>query len=207
VSVVLESPADRDVLRGLLQQYNERPEQRERIIAEIHRRFRRPLAILVVDSCGFSRTVQARGIVHFLALLERLERLVTPIIQRRGGRVVRRDADNLYAVFPEAAAAAACADSILSDLRVANDVLPAAEEFHVSIGVGYGNVLVVGPDDVYGDEMNLACKLGEDVAEPDEVLLTAAAHAALGASSWQFEKLRLSITGLGVTAYRLVKSG
>ena len=47
------------------------PEQRQRIVAEIERDFRRPIAILVLDSCGFTRTVRAMGIIHFLALLER----------------------------------------------------------------------------------------------------------------------------------------
>ena len=200
-----EAAAARDLLRTLLREYNEQPDQRERIVAEIDRRFRRCVAVLVVDSCGFSRTVQAKGMVYFLALMERLERLVRPIIERHGGTVLRIEADNTFASFPEAATAVACAAAILHDLDAANELLPAEDEIYVSIGVGYGSALVVSADDLYGDEMNLACKLGEDLAGNGELLITPAAHAALGASPWRFEELHARVSGLDLKAYRLVR--
>lgn len=68
---------------------------------------------------------------------------------------------------------------ICQDLAVANQLLPAADEVYASFVIGYGSLLVIGGDDVYGDEMNLACKLGEDLAERGEVLLTQAAFEGL----------------------------
>ena len=196
---------DHDVLRQLLKDYNEHPSERERIVAEIEAQFRRPLAILVVDSCGFSRTVRTAGIIHFLALLERLERLILPIITANGGSVLRREADNIFAVFPDATAATTAAAAITRDVAVANEPLPSADEIYVSAGVGYGDMLVVGSDDLYGDEMNLASKLGEDLAQQSEILLTPAAYTALGDPPWQFEQAKFSISGLDLTAYRLVQ--
>ena len=69
------------------------------------------------------------------------------------------------------------------NVEIANEPLPAASEIYIAIGVGYGRILLVGDDDAYGDEMNVACKLGEDLAEQGEILLTAAAHEALGDST------------------------
>jgi class 3 adenylate cyclase len=195
---------DHDSLRRLLHDYNEQPNQRERIIAEIEARFQRPVAILVIDSCGFSRTVRSAGIIHFLALLERLERLVVPIIATSGGRVLRREADNIFAVFPEVASAVSAAEAIMRDVNVANGPLASADEIYVSVGVGYGDALIVGADDLYGDEMNLACKLGEDLAQQSEILLTPGAYTAVRDSTWQFEQTNFSISGLEMTAYRLV---
>jgi class 3 adenylate cyclase len=149
------------------------------VLAELDARFRREVAVLVLDACGFSRSVRAEGIVHFLALLERLERLIRPCVEERHGRILRREADNIYAVFDTADHAVRAAVAIRHDVRAANEALPEDEEAGVSIGIGYGELLLVGPDDAWGDEMNLASKLGEDLADCHEILITAAAREAL----------------------------
>ena len=170
---------DRAELQPLLQRYNEHPETRAEILEAIDGRFRRDVAVLVLDACGFSRTVKGRGIVHFLALLERLERLTRPCVEEQHGRILRREADNLYAVFDTADHALTAARLIQRDVRAANEALPEDDEVGVSIGIGFGELLLVGPDDAWGDEMNLASKLGEDLADCDEILLTEAAGKAL----------------------------
>ncbi len=73
------------------------------------------------------------------------------------------------------------------------------------MGIGYGEVLVVDNETPYGDEMNLACKLGEDLARRGEVLLTPSAYAALQSPPWVFEPASFSISGIEFTAYRLVR--
>src|SRR4051794_34868344 len=98
---MLERPRGLDELWKLLLEYNVYPDRRAQVVAEIEERFRRPVAVLVLDTCGFTRTVQSMGIIHFLALLERLDRLLRPIIERTGGRVLKREADNIFAIFPD----------------------------------------------------------------------------------------------------------
>jgi adenylate cyclase len=194
---------NREELRALLRRYNEQPEQRTQNVAEIEARFQRPAAILVLDSSGFTRSVRRNGIIHFLALLERMERTVRPIIAAHRGRVLRVEGDNIFAVFPVAADAVTAAAGIMQVLRAVNEALPSQDEVGVSIGIGYGQVLLVGDDDVFGDEMNLACKLGEDLAQRDEILLTPQAHAALGESPWPVSVESYSVSGIEVTAFRL----
>jgi class 3 adenylate cyclase len=63
-----------------------------------------------------------------------------------------------------------------------NRARPEDERFHFSYGIGYGEVLDL-EDDVFGLEVNLASKLGEDLARPGQVLLTPAAAAGLDAAS------------------------
>ena len=41
-------------------------------------------------------------------------------------------------------------------------------------------MLRLGDSDVYGEEVNIASKLGEDTARTNEILLTQRAHQALG---------------------------
>ena len=49
--------------------------------------------------------------------------------------------------------------------------------------------------------MNLACKLGEDIAGPKEILLTAAATAALPPAQYLFREIFASIGGAEHSAF------
>ena len=197
----------RERLKRLLKEYNEYPERQSAIDARVHEEFCKTVAILVLDSCGFSRTVRQHGIVNYLARLERLERVVVPIVESHNGRVLRVEADNIFALFDDTAAAVRCAAEVQRNVEIANEPLPAASEIYVAIGIGYGRMLLVGEDDAYGDEMNVACKLGEDIAEQGEILLTASAHEALGeGGDWRFVDASVRISGLDLTSYKLVRS-
>lgn len=189
-------------LRTLLREYNEIPQRRAEISAEIHRAFDRDVAILVLDSSGFSRATQTMGIVHVMALLERLERSFRPLVQKHGGAFLRAEADNLFAHFPDPDAALACASEMVSVLSITNEAMPASEEIYASIGIGFGTVLFF-EHDMFGNEMNLACKLGEDLAGHGEVLVTERARNALRRTDWELEPCVFSVSGLDVPAYRL----
>jgi class 3 adenylate cyclase len=52
------------------------------------------------------------------------------------------------------------------------------DRLRFSYGIGFGDVLEL-EEDVFGLEVNLASKLGEDHARPGEVLLTSSAADAL----------------------------
>ena len=84
--------------------------------------------------------MSAHGIIHFLALLERLWRVVRPVIAEYGGRPLREDADDLFAVFPDVTSALACARAIHEHVEIANGPLPAANEIYVALGIGYGRL-------------------------------------------------------------------
>ena len=187
-------------LEKLLKEYNEYPEKQTALDAQIHAEFCKLVSIMVLDSCGFSRTVRQHGIVNYLARLERLGRMVVPIIESHGGRVLRIEADNIFALFVNPEAATRCAMEVQQHIEIANEPLPAASEIYVAIGIGFGRVLLVGDDDAWGDEMNIACKLGEDLAERGEILLTAAAHEAIQDADWvKFSDWSVSISGLDLT--------
>jgi adenylate cyclase len=205
MSTELVGPS-RERLGKLLKEYNEYPERQPEIDAQIHEEFCKSVSIMVLDSCGFSRSVRQHGIVNYLARLERLGRVVVPIIEAHKGRVLRIEADNIFALFADPEAATRCALAVQLHVEIANEPLPAASEIYVAIGIGYGRVLLVGDHDAWGDEMNIACKLGEDLAERGEILLTAAAHEAIAHADWvTFSDWSVSVSGLDLTAYKVVR--
>jgi class 3 adenylate cyclase len=158
-------------LEQLLQARNQYPDRAADIDAQIRARFMETHAILVLDSSGFSRLSQEQGIIAALAEIERMRGIVAPIVEAHQGSPFKLEADNVYAVFPSVERAIAASREMMRQLALINK--------HVSIGIGYGDLIMISDgscyQDVYGEEMNLASKLGEDLAETDEVLLTEAA--------------------------------
>ena len=203
-SVSVDLAADEELLARLLLEYNEYPERRDGIEAEIVERFQRRVAILVLDSSGFSRTVRTSGVVHFLALLDRLERLVQPPIEEHAGKVIAQEGDTLFAIFPSAEQAVRAALAITRLLGAVNDALPQRDELYGSIGIGFGDTLLIGGHRIAGDEVNLAFKLGEDVAQRGEILVSDEARQAAGDVGCEFEPVTFSVSGIEIAAHRVI---
>ena len=188
-------------LARLLDARNEHPESLAEIDAEIWQRFGRTRAVLVLDMCGFSRLTMRYGITHFLAMIRRLQTIVRPVIAAGGGRVVKTEADNVFATFDDVPQALATARAIQRSLDTANTFLPEDWDLHAAIGIGYGPMLLVGDDDLFGSEMNIASKLGEDVAGRGEILLSSAARERAVAESDATE-IPVQLSGLTISAFR-----
>lgn len=166
--------------------------------AEIRRVFEEEHAIFVLDMSRFSSTVMRHGILHFLARIHAMRRLVVPTIGRFGGTVVKYIGDDVIALFPDVGVALAASESIVQATRLPE------HDFKVAIGIGYGTLLHVPRLDIWGHEVNLAFKLGEDMAEADEILLSQGAHAMLDtAARERFRRVELSVSGLDLIAYSL----
>ena len=187
----------------LLRLRNESPETADAIDAQIRQQFLQTHAILVLDMAGFSRLTIRYSIIHFLAMVQRLGSIAIPLIEQYQGRVVKREADNIFAVFPTVSQAIDSAIQIQTRLTAVNADLPDAQDLHVCIGIGYGEILIVGDSELYGNEMNLACKLGEDLARSGEILLTEAAHGQVAQETRSWETLTFSISGLDLTTHNL----
>ncbi|PSB14980.1 adenylate/guanylate cyclase domain-containing protein [Phormidesmis priestleyi ULC007] len=187
----------------LLQARNDHPDQSAEIDQQIQEIFSHTCAIFVLDMSGFSQLTLRHGILHFLGMIRRMRVISEPIVLQFEGRVIKQEADNLFAMFPDVMSAIAASFSILKDLAAVNTGLPDEQDIYVGIGIGYGEVLVVGDDDLYGSEMNLACKLGEDLARRSEILLTQSAFQEVQHHPGVWEPLDLSISGIALVAHRV----
>jgi class 3 adenylate cyclase len=199
------APHPRRELERLLALRNDHPERLLEIDRQIHESFAETHAVLVLDMCGFSRLTARYGITHFLAMIHRLHSIVLPIVAGHDGTLVKTEADNVFAVFSDVPPAVAAAIEIQERLHAANVFLPEDWDLHASLGIGYGELLMVGADDLYGNEMNIASKLGEDIAGKGEVFLSQAAHARVtdGSATGQYEARQIPISAMVVTAYKL----
>lgn len=188
-------------LERLLSDMIEQPERREEITSTIETIFAQDKAVLVLDMSGFSRTTRQHGIVSFLLMIHQLKRIARPAIEAQAGLIIKAEADNLFCLFDTAADAVQAAREIVGRLTTVNVLLPEDRSLYASVGIGYGRILNVADEDLFGDEVNLASKLGEDVAERGAVLLTPNAHAQLQDASIQIREETLSISGLSLSYY------
>jgi adenylate cyclase len=138
-------------------------------------------AVLVCDSSGFTATTRRRGILHFLSLLIRSYELTIPLVARHRGTLIKNEADNLIAIFEGPEDAVRCAVAVQEAHRAWNAAADPDDHFHVCIGVDYGHFLRLS-DDVFGDAVNVAYKLGEDLAGRGEIVVTEAIARAVAGS-------------------------
>ena len=158
-------------------------------------------AVLALDMSEFSLSVRRSGIVSYLGAIRRMQVVTQPIVQACGGEIVKYQADNLMAVFSRTQQAIAAAVEINRALPAGPGVTP------VSIGIDHGRFLEIPGRDCFGDPVNIAYKLGEDLARPGEVLVSAAAHASLaGDSAFQLRSQRASISGLELSVFSVAYS-
>ena len=155
-----------------------RPRDADRFDAAIEARCVRDLAILVCDSSGFTRRTHDYGIIHFLTAMTRAWDAVEVCIARHRGSLIARGADNLVAVFDGPAEAVASAIDMQRVLAKRNRGKGDADRFHLCMGIHHGKVLRL-KDGVFGDKVNIAAKIGEDLASADEIVVTGEAAARL----------------------------
>jgi adenylate cyclase len=194
----------RENLDQILEAMIERPEEQEALAARIEAEFGEDRAVLSLDMSGFSRTTQLRGITAFLLMIHQMKLLARPAIEAAGGILVKSEADNLHCLFPDVPEAVAGARQIMNRLDTVNLLLPEDRRLYASIGIGYGRILNVDEEDMFGDEVNLASKLGEDIAQQGMILLTAAARARADAAGIETREETASISGLSFSYYALV---
>ena len=190
----------------LLLQYAhaETPEQRKIIHDRLWADFGHEKGILVMDMSGFSLLTQKFGIVHYLSMVKRMQIITAPIIEKHGGQVVKFEADNCFAEFDDVSAAVRAAIALNTAFAAVNQFTDDEFDIRVSIGIDYGQVLLIGGPDYFGDAVNRASKLGEDVAGPGEILLTESALERFPVDQRPAgELLDLSISGIRLAVLKL----
>jgi adenylate cyclase len=143
----------------------------ERVDRLLRDRAERNVTIFVSDTSGFTRKTHQYGISQFLSVMTRNYRKLAPVFPRHHGALLAQTADNMLAVFPDPESALRASVEIQKRLRRFNVGKKDAEQFHLCIGIESGPAFVL-EDNVYGACVNVAAKLGEDLAGKGEILVT-----------------------------------
>jgi class 3 adenylate cyclase len=189
-------------LNRLLHERSLYPERAGEIDTEIYATFSATRAVMIMDMTGFSRLTLEYGLIHFLTMIHRMNEVAEPVIARHGGTLVKFEADNLYAVFMTVDAAIEAAQDLMNCMEAANAVLPDEMDMRGKFGIGYGEILLIEDHDFFGSEINLASKLGENIAAANEILLTQAARAHAHMHGQRLQLVATMISGIHLPYYR-----
>lgn len=130
--------------------------------------------VMFTDLSGFSRNVEKFGIIHFLQTIYEADRILIPIIEKHDGILLKVEGDSYLVIFRNIQKAINCGVEMQRTLNKYNKKKSPEEKVLLCIGLGYGKMLRIGDEDVFGPEVNAASKLGEDTAKAEEILVTAA---------------------------------
>ena len=187
----------------LYAQENEK-DKRQKIEATLWQEFGKVKAVLVMDMSGFSLLSYRHGIVHYLSMVLRMQMTTKPVIEQYHGQVVKFEADNCFAMFDDSLAAVRAAMALNTAFSAMNILTEDEFDIHVSIGIDYGDVLLIGGPDYFGNAVNRASKIGEDIGGPGEILVTAAAFEKIPPTAGiQGEKQEIIIAGIPVEVYSI----
>jgi len=131
------------------------------------------VAILVLDMTGFTQAAMQAGELHALLRILDVQKVCGPVFEQYGAKLVRAFADDMTVIFTDPGIALDASLEIQRRIELWNAGPDAAGDPPLCcIGLGYGDVFAIGPNHAMGDEMNRASKLGEDIADGGEILLT-----------------------------------
>ena len=173
------------------------PAARAAIEAGLWSRFGHTLTVVVIDMCGFSRCAHDDGLIGTLAMIGTLRVVIAAVAARHGGRAIKFEADNAFLAFAATAPALAAARDGVTELRAA-----VSGPSEISVGIDRGPVLLLDGNELYGEPVNTASRLGEDLARRGEILLTLAAAADLGPDP-ALQPATLTVAGRPFPAFAL----
>lgn len=179
-------------------------DERQKIEHSLWDEFGAEYAVFVLDMSGFSLLTRKYGIVHYLSMVRRMQMTTEPIVRSYGGFMIKYEADNCFAVFPEPLSAVNAATAMQHAFSAENLLTSEDLDIHISCGIDYGKILIVGREDCFGDPVNRASKMGEDLAVAGEILVTKEAMQMIPATAGiKASEMNVSISGITIPAYRI----
>jgi hypothetical protein len=121
----------------------------------------------------------ASATMHYLCRVHEMKRMTRPIIEASRGIILNVIADRFVAVFRQPHDALSGLLQVNRRLASYNEERVADDRIAIGAGMGFGKVLRIGRDDVFGAEASHAFRLGGELARPFEILVSDAARASL----------------------------
>jgi len=153
---------DRDRLQELLEARAQAEQELEKL--------RTPMTILFSDIKGSTSYAEKKGDVEYMAMINRHNSILFPVIEREGGRIVKTIGDAILACFHDPVAAVKAAaemQRVLVEDRKGRDEI---NQIHIRIGLHTG-VGLIKDGDVFGDVVNAASRV-QHQADTEQILIT-----------------------------------
>ena len=134
----------------------------------MNKRFTKKKAVLVIEMYEQAEVANEHGVLPFIDMVLTMKRHCGMAVKHRHGKCVRsietKIIGQIMALF----------DRPIDCMRAAIEARYRCreEEFQLAIGAGFSDILDLDACNAFGDAVNMAFKLGEDVAKGGEILIT-----------------------------------
>jgi class 3 adenylate cyclase/CHAT domain-containing protein len=144
--------------------------QRDRLDKILQKKFRKRMAIVFTDVCGYTHYMDTRGDIAGRAWMQKHNDIVLPLIEQHQGKVLTIMGDGVMSSFEKTLDAVKACIAIQKGLMTYNQTAEPVDELHVTIGVNTGEILV-DEDHIAGDTVNVASRI-ETKADADQILIS-----------------------------------
>ncbi|MBI3552769.1 MAG: protein kinase [Elusimicrobia bacterium] len=137
----------------------------------------RNLTIMLTDIKDFTAQTSKRSRAEIQLMLERHKEVLLPVLEARGGRLVKTLGDAFLMAFESPTDAVLAGAEAQGAIKLYNDRTGTEHHFEIRIALNQGEVNLAD-NDVFGDPVNIAARL-EEVCEPGEVYFTDAVYLSM----------------------------
>ncbi|TMV08860.1 alpha/beta fold hydrolase [Ruegeria sediminis] len=135
---------------------------------------RRLTTVLIADTAGYTRLVEADEVGVLGRQRAHLRELVYPTIERNRGRVIKSTGDGMMVEYQSVREAVRCAIDVQMKMLRREGNQPDENRIQYRVGVNMGD-MVEEEGDLYGEDVNVAARL-EQLAEPGGVCISDPVH-------------------------------
>lgn len=153
---------DRDRLQELLEARAQAEQELEKL--------RTPMTILFSDIKGSTAYAEKKGDVEYMAMINRHNGILFPVIEAEGGRVVKTLGDAILAYFQDPVGAVKAGVGMQLALVEDRKGREEIDQIHIRVGLHTGLGLLKNGD-VFGDVVNAASRV-QHQADVEQVLIT-----------------------------------
>jgi len=136
----------------------------------------RNLTILLTDIKGFTEKTSRKSRSEVLAMLEKHKEIVLPVLENRGGKLIKTIGDAFLMVFESPTDAVLSGVEVQEALLAYNEGKTGDDRLDVRIAINVGEVNLTD-DDVFGEPVNITARI-EAIAEAGEVYFSEVAEPA-----------------------------
>jgi len=137
----------------------------------------RNLTILLTDIKGFTDKTSNKSRSQIQEMLDRHRDTVLPVLQSRGGKLVKTIGDAFLMVFESPTDAVLAGVAVQDALAKFNEGKAEADRLDVRIAINTGEVNLA-ENDIFGEPVNITARI-EGVAQAGEVFFTEAVYLAM----------------------------
>ena len=137
----------------------------------------RNLTIVLTDIKGFTDKTSHKSRVEIQTLLDRHKEIVWPVLEARGGHLVKTMGDAFLATFESPTNAVLAGMEAQAALAVYNMGRKAEDRIEIRVAINQGEVNVVD-NDIFGEPVNITARI-EAVADAGDVFFTEAIYLAM----------------------------